>query len=855
MPERSRKSQPTPPENAAHPLSERFSGEHAEPNYERCMEVLARFSEAELEVRKAFIDRATQDLGIHADRLRQAAEPAGAFTMDLFPRILRAGEWETVQAGVIQRAEAFGAFIRDLYSERSILHAGLVPPEIVLEDPSFHRELHGVPMGMGNPITIGAVDLLRTPKGEWWVLENRFSTPTGISYVIQLRRILAQALPEAFERFQVLPVASFATRLSESLAALANQPKDRDPLVVLLSEGEHGRHYFEESFLARHMGIPLALPGDILVRDGRVHLKTIEGLMQIDVIYRRPSPAQLDPVCFATGGESGVPGLIQCVRRGTVRIANALGCEVADNRALLRYSDAIIRRYTGNRPILRTVNTYHGYDCDQVDWITDHADELQLKTVCHPAMLSRVYPEAAKLFSKGDLRGILRLDSRLIVAQRIPEAARLPVLREDSTNEQPLLMRVFILTGRRPYVLPGGLTRILREGHERLGTGSRFHALKDTWLLRQGARGDGRGARVGRLESDLNTRESPLTSRAAESFYWAGRYLERARGTARMLSVLEELRWGELSPTERELYSPLLGAIVEATGQKKRFRKGAHEAGKLTLPLVADPGNPASIASCLNATRYNLASIRSFITPEFWKSTIAACGLAGLPEGKLLAGPALRMHLDSLVDACDRIYGSAERTLLHDAGWCFLRTGMLLERAVTHAVILDKVLPRIAYRQWEHLRDDTDLTALLRLLGALDAYHRRYRSRAYLDRVAQMLWQSDDCSASIHYAMARIAVFLDSLGRDGVPPEQVKSLLESTRTFRSWLAGLPLGAIFPARAVELDRGLTRKNLSAKHTEEAAGKALAHMRAYLEGLHELLEDTFFTHHPDTRGGET
>ena len=849
MPTKPANTPSIPPRDAGDSLSELRSRGGVDKHYQRCLEVLERFSGTEIEERKAFIERATQDLGLHADRLRASGESAGAFSMDLFPRILRPAEWESVQAGVIQRAEAFGAFVRDIYSQRKILHDGMMPPEIVLEDPSFHRELHGVPMSENNPITIGAVDLIRTPSGEWRVLENRFSNPTGISYLIQLRRILAQALPEAFEQFPVMPVASFATRLSEALAAQAEGIGSGDPLVVLLSEGETGRHFFEESFLARHMGIPLALPADILVREGRVHLKTIEGLLPIDVIYRRPGPAQLDPVCFATGGESGVPGLIQCVRRGTVRIANALGCGVADNRALLRYSDTIIRRYTGQLPLLRTVETYHGYDCDQVEWIQEHAGQLMLKTVCPPAVLGRVHPEAFQLFSKGDLQGILNLDPRLVVAQKLPEVARLPVLRDGTDAEQPVVMRAFVLTGRRPYVLPGGLTRLLHPGHERLRTGSRHHALKDTWVLRQDSRAGGHGARAGRLETDLSTRESPLTSRAAESFYWAGRYLERARGTSRMLSVLEELRWGELSPTERELYSPLLAAIIEATSQKIQVRKGGNEAGRLILSLVAEPSNPASIASCLNAARYNAAGIRSFITPEFWRSVMDACSLAGQPIQNKLAGPALRDRLDRMVDACDRIYGTAERTLLHDAGWCFLRTGMLLERAVTHATMLDKVIPRIAYRQWEHLRDDSDLTALLRLLGALDAYHRRYRSRAYLDRVAQMLWQSDDCSASTQFAVSRIAIFIESLAREGAAPNQVRGLLDATRTFRDWLAQLPIASIFPARAVELDRGLTRKNLSAKKTEKAAKEVQTRMSSFLENLHEQLEDTFFSHHPD------
>ncbi|HSH09346.1 MAG TPA: circularly permuted type 2 ATP-grasp protein, partial [Oceanipulchritudo sp.] len=585
--------------------------------YRKCRETLERLHPSELHQRAAFINRATADLGLHADRLREQTEEVGAFSMDLYPRILRPTEWERIQAGVMQRAAAFSAYIRDIYHGREILHAGIIPPEIVFEDPAFHPELHGIPMTGTDPVTVGAVDLIRTIDGEWQVLENRFSTPTGISYVVQLRRILAQALPELFEHLPVLPVASFATRLSEALSEQANNEADGQPLVVLLSEGEASRHFFEESFLARHMGIPLARTGDVVVREGKVFLKTIYGLMRIHVIYRRLEPAQLDPVAFATGSESGVPGLIHCARKGTVRVVNAMGCGVADNRALLGYSDEIIRFYTRERPILRTVPTYHGYDLDQRDWIIDHVAEFALKTVCHPETLGRSNPEAYKLFLAGKLQEILKMDSRLIVAQKLPETSRLPVYRDGAFDLESLSLRAFFIGGRNPYVLPGGLTRQFNFADERLPIGRRHHSLKDTWALREH---QPKAKRSGRLEPEISIPESPLTSRAAEAFYWIGRYLERARGTARMLNTLDELRWGELAPGERTLYAPLLEAIMEATGSRIRLQKQSGDLSSLINPLMFDPANPASVRSCLALVRTNASSIRSFITPEFWNS-------------------------------------------------------------------------------------------------------------------------------------------------------------------------------------------------------------------------------------------
>jgi uncharacterized circularly permuted ATP-grasp superfamily protein/uncharacterized alpha-E superfamily protein len=814
--------------------------------YRNCLDAFARMRPGELARRQDFIVRATEDLDLHTDRLGRNADAPGVFSMDLFPRILRPGEWRRIEAGVLQRMEAFGALVRDIQGSREILRAGVLPPALVFEDPAFHPELHGVPLGAGNPVTIGAVDLVRTGEGEWQVLENRFSTPAGISHVIQTRRILVQALPELFERLPVVPVASFVARMAEALAEAA-RPADRErPLVVLLSEGESGRHFFEEGFLARHMGIPLTRPADIVVREGQVCLKTIEGLHRIDVIYRRMEPAALDPVAFASANGSGIPGLVQCLRRGSVRVVNAMGCAIADNRALLRHADAIIRHYTGQHPLLRTVPTFHGHDADQAEWMADHADSLSLKAVCHPELLRHANPKAAARFGKGDLAGLLREDPRLVVAQELPELDRLPVYHREAPSLEPFSMRVYCLSGRRPYVLPGGLTRLFPAGHERLLSGKRFHVLKDTWTLHQK---QPRSRSGGRLEREISADEIPLPSRAAEAFYWMGRYLERGRATARLVNTLEELRWGELSPGERELYAPLWRGILRATSEEHQALKSIpEETAPLVRNLLLDADNPVSARACYQMAQRNAEGIRSFITPELWRALGKAASRFPDRPGRL-SGPRLRDFIESVIESGDHVFGAAQRTLLHDAGWHFLNIGMLLERGLTHVVIQLEVLPRIAMRQWQHLRDDSDLTALLRLLGALDAYHRRYRSRAYLDRVAQLLWTSAACTASVRHAAAGIEDQMRGLERATRRAIVPQGVLDELTAFLQWLADLPLDKLFPARALELDRGLTRKSLAKSVNTAAVEAALERMLAFFESLHEGLEDRLFSHHPD------
>jgi uncharacterized alpha-E superfamily protein len=259
------------------------------------------------------------------------------------------------------------------------------------------------------------------------------------------------------------------------------------------------------------------------------------------------------------------------------------------------------------------------------------------------------------------------------------------------------------------------------------------------------------------------------------------------------------------------------------------------------------------VRSCLALVRYNASRIRSFVTPEVWNSIQGANAVLAGPASRPPAGTALRDVMEAAVRAGDQIYGTAHRTLLHDAGWHFLNTGLLLERSVNHVTILAQVMPRIAQRQWEHLRDDTDLTALLRLMGALDAYHRRYRSRAYLDRVAQLLWQTPSCTGSVIHAVLEIQSALQAVFAETGGQAKVAAIAAQLQEFADWLTGLRLEQIFPARALELDRGLTRRNAVSAESIDRANACLQHMRTTMEGLHARLEDVFFSHHPDLHGG--
>lgn len=816
--------------------------------YAACIRAVDSLQGTEMLRRQAFADRASDDLGAHMDRVQDPAHPRGLFRMDLFPRIIESDEWEFLQRAVLQRARAFSAFVKDIHGEQRILREGILRSEVVFEDPAWFPELSCMDPCEIDPVMVGAVDLMKTASGEWKVIENRFSTPTGLAYLIQIRRIMAQAMPEMFGKLPVFPVATFATRIGELLAS-ANQSSNRQRAsVVMLSAGQFGRHFLEDAFLARQMGIPLVQAADLVVRDHKVFLRTLSGLFRVNVIYRRIENSLLDPVAFSGGAETGVPGLVHAVRKGNVRIVNGLGSGIADNRALLPYSNDIVRFYLGENAWMQTVPTYHGFDPDQAELIRSAGDEFVFKPICHPDNLGRSSQEIQRLLKRGRLRELFSIEQRLVVAQQIQNTATMPVFDAGKWTNRTTSLRLFFTLGNRPLVLPGGLTRLLDRRTDPMARGEHAHFLKDTWVL-EGKR-ERVARRKGRLESQLTPEQQPLTSRAAESWYWMGRYLERARSTARKRRVLETLKWDELSPQERGLYLPLLKAVAAQTEiplERGGRRRGA--AKSFGDSLMFGNAHPSSVQSCIQGVARNASAVRDLLTPEFnWviQDTLRVITEASQREPKGTADPEL---LAQIVRQSDLVLGVGERTLLHDAGWHLFRAAMQLECAESNVVLLESIMPHLIRRQWEHLRDDTDLTALLRILGALDAYHRKFRSRAYLDRVMQLVWKDPECPASIRFCTAEAFHHL-SLTLGATQSTAGDEIMRICSEFIATLDEMQIGDMLPARAMELDHGLTRSNLRPEHSEELAMGHLTRMREFFASFHQRLEDDCFNHHPQS-----
>ncbi|MGA2052557.1 MAG: circularly permuted type 2 ATP-grasp protein [Opitutales bacterium] len=781
---------------------------------------LNRFGTAELEARHERLDRATRELGVHHAVVDDQPIDDQEWQLDLLPRLLKADEWAGLERGLIQRARAFNAYIADIYSEQRILRDRVVPYDIVLGDPAFHRQLIGLPIA-GSHAPVGAVDLVRDTHGEWQVLENHFSTPFGISYVLQCRRMLAQAFPELFATSDVAPVAPFAAQLAELLRA--RSPR-RDPRIVLLCRGEDHQSYFEESFLGRNLGIPMVQPADLLVRESRVFLKTIRGLEQVDVIYRRIESSSIDPIAFGYSRFQGVPGLVNCVRKGNVAIVNAVGSGVADNRAILRYSDRIITHYLRERPLLKTVPTFTCRDWDQALHVHQNLDQMVLKPIHDLNTMQKYYGTQLDLAGARDLRPILTRHPELLVAQPRLTPSRAPRFQNGHFVSRSVFLRAFVLLSDPPVVLPGGLTR------QALGSGDpprltiMAGGMKDTWVP---AASPGAPAAAAAAAPEAAGEEFSIGSRVAEMLYWMGRYLERAENTARQLNILETVRWDALGREAQRLYWPLWRAVTASTGQVVPLRKTPpKDLASLTRALVLDPELSASAHACVRSAISNAAAIRDIVSPELWQ-VLNQLGLQLENLGKPASGqsrPRLREISQLVVDECRRAAGVAERTMLHDEAWQFYRVGTRLERAIDTLNILHSLLGPEARAELGRLEQETDLIALLRLLCSLDAYRRSYRSRAYLERVVALMLRNPANPSAVAHCLRQLRLSLANLethqdfGAAQALLQELDALSEACET------------LDPARILAT----------------GSPDLLGNLRRQVAGLHPHLEDTYFSH---------
>ncbi len=401
---------------------------------------------------------------------------------DIIPRIIPAVEWAMLQQGLKQRVQALNLFVHDLYHEQHIVKAGVVPAEQVFRNAQYRPEMQGITVASDVYAHIAGVDIVRAGEGEFYVLEDNLRVPSGVSYMLEDRKMMMRLFPELFACHKIAPVAHYPDLLLDMLRSVAPQGID-DPAVVLMTPGMYNSAYFEHAFLAQQMGIELVEGKDLFVDDNHVYMRTTRGPRRVDVIYRRIDDDFLDPLVFRPDSALGVPGLMSVYRAGRVTLANAIGAGVADDKSIYPFVPDMIRFYLSEEPILNNVPTFQCRKKDDLQYTLDHLDQLVVKEVHGAGGYGMLVGPASTKAEIDDFRQRIIARPDGYISQPTLALSACPTYVESGIAPRHIDLRPFVLSGKNVTMVPGGLTRVALKEGSLVVNSSQGGGTKDTWVL------------------------------------------------------------------------------------------------------------------------------------------------------------------------------------------------------------------------------------------------------------------------------------------------------------------------------------------------------------------------------------
>jgi uncharacterized circularly permuted ATP-grasp superfamily protein len=405
---------------------------------------------------------------------------------DIIPRIIPASDWRTLQAGLRQRVTALNRFIHDVYHDQEIMKAGIVPPERILGNSQYRPEMKGVDVPNNIYAHIAGIDVVCVGNaegvGEFFVLEDNLRVPSGVSYMLENRKMMMRLFPDLFARNRVAPVAHYPDLLLDSLRAVA--PKGvTNPTVVVMTPGMYNSAYFEHAFLAQQMGVELVEGPDLFVDDEQVFMRTTQGPQRVDVIYRRIDDDFLDPLAFRPDSALGTKGLLRAYQAGNVTLANAIGTGIADDKSIYPYVPDMIRFYLGEESILKNVPTYQCGKKEDLSYTLAHLGELVVKEIHGAGGYGMLVGPASTAREIEDFRRVLVAKPDNYIAQPTLALSACPTYVDAGIAPRHIDLRPFVLSGHHVTMVPGGLTRVALRAGSLVVNSSQGGGTKDTWVL------------------------------------------------------------------------------------------------------------------------------------------------------------------------------------------------------------------------------------------------------------------------------------------------------------------------------------------------------------------------------------
>jgi uncharacterized circularly permuted ATP-grasp superfamily protein/uncharacterized alpha-E superfamily protein len=654
-----------------------------------------------MDQRAGSLQRQIRDNGVTYNVYADEEGPQRPWSLDLFPLIIDARNWSHIEAGVQQRMRLLEALMGDVYGPQNFLKNGLLPAALVQGHPGYLRPMHGVQPVGGVHLHVAAFDMAHGPDGNWWVVGQRCQAPSGLGYLLENRLAVSRQFPQAFQALRVQRLAATYRALMDSLKAMS--PAGAQAHIALLTPGPYNETYFEHAYLARYLGLTLVEGGDLMVRDERLFLRTLQGLVPVHGLLKRVDDQYLDPLELRADSTLGVPGLLQAIRAGHVLVANAPGSAFLESPALLGFLPALAQQALDEELLLPALPTWWCGERSAMEEALPRLNERTIKPTYPGSPIHEGFDVAlGHNLSQTDLDAwagrIVRQSEEHTVQAYLP-LSQIPTW-QSGTTERPgcmvarsSLLRVFAVSdGLQPdgkprwRVLPGGLARVAGASAD-IASMQRGGSSADVWALTEGEVDTTTLLQSKLTPAALAQRKRLVTSRAAENLYWLGRYTERAENSIRLARLTLEALGGEeqtsaplmLWLSRMALTNTLVLPGVPGTVQARRVFERS-----LIASLGATDG-ATSVGYSLRALKMAGASVRERLSQEHWSVIVRAeeelfsrCATHAR-RGDYSATDAMRI-LKSASDHLAAITGSQTDRMTRDDGWRLLSIGRHIER-------------------------------------------------------------------------------------------------------------------------------------------------------------------------------
>lgn len=453
------------------------------PHYKRLRERLTELSDEEFVSKQEAVDFSMLLQGITFTVYSDDQGTERIFPFDLLPRIIPEQEWQDVERGLRQRILALNAFLEDIYHDQKIISDGRIPREFITGAKHFRPEFCGTDVPRGIYVHVCGSDLVRDKDGQYYVLEDNARSPSGVSYMLENRALMKRAFPGLFMEYGVSSISSYSQHLRKTLEHIAPSGAE-SPTVAVLTPGVYNSAYFEHCFLARDMGVAIVEGRDLIVKNKRIYMRTIDGLKPVDVLYRRIDDDFLDPLVFRKDSVLGVPGLVEAYRAGNIGLANSIGTGVADDKLIYTFVPDMIRYYLGEDPLLPNVETFLASDAIQRNHILENIQNLVVKPVNESGGYGIVVGPHATKAELDKCREQIQSNPRNFIAQRPVSLSRHPTWCDGNLEGRHVDLRPYILFGEDITITPGGLTRVALRKGSLVVNSSQGGGSKDTWVVR-----------------------------------------------------------------------------------------------------------------------------------------------------------------------------------------------------------------------------------------------------------------------------------------------------------------------------------------------------------------------------------